>query len=178
MKIFIGCASRDEIPNKYYESCKELLENIFTTGHDLVFGACNKGLMGLTYEVATKNDSSVTGVYPVFYQNEAEPLNCVKMPVKTISERTDTIIEQSDVLVFLPGGIGTLYELLTAIESKRACEHQCPIIIYNCKGFYDNILMQLNKMKEEKFISSTDEQYYNVCSTVEEIIKYLKNYNK
>ena len=178
MKIFVGCGSRDEIPNKYYESCQELLENIFITGYDLVFGACNKGLMGLAYKVATENNRQVTGVYPVFYQNEAAPLNCTKMPVKTVSERTDTIIEQSDVLLFLPGGIGTLYELLTAIESKRASEHQCPIIVYNCSGFYNDILMQLNKMKEEKFISSIDEQYYNVCSSTEEVIKYLNNYNK
>ena len=177
LKLFIGCSSRDEVPLGYYDYCKNFLDELFAYEHDLVFGACGKGLMGLSYNVAINNCSDVIGIYPEFYKSEADGLQCLGIPVKTVSERTDKVIEQSDALIFLPGGIGTLYELFTAIESKRACEHNKPIIIYNCCGFYDNVLMQLGKMKEEKFMSSEDERCYCVCSSMEQVIEYLNSYD-
>ena len=177
MKLFIGCSSRDEIPKKYYDDCSILLDKLFSCGNELVFGACGKGLMGLSYDVTIEKSCKIIGIFPEFYKNEAEELNCLKIPVKTVNERTEKIIEESDVLIFLPGGIGTLYELFTAIESKRGYEHNKPIIIYNCCGFYDNIFNQLSIMEDEKFISSDDKEYYFVCSSWEEIIEYLNNYN-
>ena len=89
MRLFIGCSSRDEIPKKYYECCKDFLEYLFREGHDLVFGACGKGLMGLAYNVANCNSCEIIGVYPEVYKEEVEGLNCIEMPVKTVSERTD-----------------------------------------------------------------------------------------
>lgn len=177
MKLFIGCSSRNEIPNKYYVDCKKVLENLFSCGYELVFGACSSGLMGLSYDVAMNNSSKIIGVFPEFYKDEADSLDCVKIPVKTVGERTDKIIKESDALIFLPGGIGTVYELFTAIESKRGNEHNKPIIIYNCGGFYDYIFEQLDMMEDEKFISSYDKEYYVVCSSCEEVIEYLNNYN-
>lgn len=177
MKIFVGCSSRDNIPSKYYLYCKTFLEELFSSGHDLVFGACGKGLMGLAYNVALNNCSDVIGIYPEVYKSEAAKLQCLGIPVKTISERTDKLIEQSDALIFLPGGIGTVYELFTAIESKRAGEHNKPIIIYDSCDFYDNLFLQFDKMYEEKFTSIEDEGCYYVCTNVQDALKYLDNYN-
>jgi len=176
MRLFVGCSSRDEIPKKYYSECKDFLDDLFSCGYDLVFGACGKGLMGLSHNVAVNNCADIIGVYPEVYSDDADSIQCFKVPVKTVSERTDKVIEQSDVLVFLPGGIGTLYELFTAIESKRASEHNKPIIIYNCCGFYDNMLLQLEKMYKEKFMSLKDMDYYYVCSSSEHAIEYLNSY--
>lgn len=176
MKIFIGCSSRDNIPSKYYGYCKDFLNKLFEYDYDLVFGASNHGLMGLCYDVSFKHSRNITGIYPDVYEDEARELSCIKIPVKTVSERTDKLIEQSDVLVFLPGGIGTIYELFTAIESKRAMEHKKPIIIYNCCDFYNNLFLQLDKIYEENFTSLIDEGYFYVCSSVEDTIKYLNGY--
>lgn len=176
MNLFVGCSSRDNIPSKYYGYCKDFLNELFSLGHNLVFGACNKGLMGLSYNVAINNYSDVIGIYPDVYKNEVKGLSCLEIPVKTVSERTDKVIEQSDALIFLPGGIGTVYELFTAIESKRAREHNKPIIIYDCCGFYDNLFLQLDKMYDEKFTSIEDECCYYVCTNVKDAVKYLDNY--
>lgn len=178
MKIFIGCSSRNEIPKKYYIYCKNFLEKLFKDGHTLVFGACGKGLMGLSYNVALNNNRDIFGIYPEVYHEEAEGLQCLGIQVNTVSERTEKIIQESDALVFLPGGIGTVCELFTAIESKRAKEHDKPIIIYNCCDFYDNIMFQLDKMYDEKFTSITDDGCFYVCSNYEQAIKYLNNYHK
>lgn len=178
MKLFIGCSSRNDIPSKYYDYCKEFLEELFKEGYDLVFGACNKGLMSLAYNTAISNGSEIIGVYPDAYMDEAIGLNCLGISVKTVNDRTDKVIEQSDALIFLPGGIGTVYELFTAIESKRAYEHNKPIIIYNCCGFYDNLFLQLEKMYDEKFTSIEDKNYYYVCNDTNDVIKYLDDYYK
>lgn len=178
MKLFIGCSSRNEIPSKYYDYCKDFLEQLFHEGYDLVFGACGKGLMGLAYDVATKNDREVVGIYPEVYRGEVEGLSCIEVPVRTVGERTNKVIQESDVLIFLPGGIGTLCELFTAIESKRAGEHDKPIIIYDCGNFYDNMMLQLDKMCDEKFTSISDEGCYFVCTSFSQVTNYLNNYSK
>lgn len=177
MKLFIGCSSRDNIPNKYYGYCKDFLGKLFDEHHDLVFGACGKGLMGLSYNIALDKKRHITGIYPEAYKEEIEGLQCLDIPVKTVSERTDEVIKQSDALVFLPGGIGTIYELFTAIESKRAKEHNKPIVIYNCCNFFDNIIFQLDKMYDENFTSTEDKEYFYVCSNLEQAINYLNNYD-
>lgn len=176
MKIFVGCSSSDDIPSKYYNDCKQVLEELFVNKNELVFGGCNKGLMGLSYNVARDNGCNIYGIYPEFYKNEADNLDCSLFPVKTVSERTDKIIELSDVLIFLPGSIGTVYELFAVIESKRGMEHNKPIIIYNSFDFYSDVLCQLEKFYNEKFASKKIRDCYSVCSNVEEIIMILNNY--
>lgn len=176
MKIFIGCSSRDDIPKKYYDDCKDVLKELFIGENELVFGGCGKGLMGLSYDVAKNNKCKIYGIYPEIYKNETSNLECFLIPVKTISERTNKIIELSDVMIFLPGGIGTIYELFTSIESMRGSEHNKPIIIYNPFNFFDGMLSQLNKMYDEKFLSSLDNSNYFVCNNKDEIITYLNNY--
>ena len=59
MNLFIGCSSRDNIPSKYYDRCKKLLDELFKREYDLVFGACNKGLMGLAYNCALKYNRNI-----------------------------------------------------------------------------------------------------------------------
>ena len=178
MKIFVGCSSRDDIPSKYYDECKILLDRLFDKGYDLVFGACNKGLMGLAYNAAISNNSDILGVYPDAYEDEAKGLKGEMIPVSTVNDRTDMIIRESDILLFLPGGIGTVYELFTAIESKRAGEHNKLIIVYNVDGFYDDLFCQLDKMLDEKFVSKEDFRNYHILYTVDSVIQYVDGYSK
>lgn len=176
MKLFIGCSSSNDIPNKYMEDCKICLEELFNLEYDLVFGASNNGLMGLSYEVTINNRRSVIGIFPEIYKDEVESLDCLKIPVKTISDRTLQVIEQSDALIFLPGGIGTVYELFTAIESKRSHEFDKPIIIYNSCGYFDKLFDFMSLMYDEKFTSRKVEDCYYVCDNVNDMIDHLNNY--
>ena len=176
MKVFVGCSSRDDIPNKYYDNCKILLDKLFNKKYDLVFGACNKGLMGLSYNAALSNGSNITGIYPKAYEDEAKELKGEMISVITVNDRTDKVISEGDILLFLPGGIGTMYELFTAIESKRALEHNKKIIIYNVDGFYDNLLLFLDKMFNEGFISKEDFDNYHVLDEVDKIVDCIDKY--
>lgn len=176
MRIFVGCSSRDNIPSKYYDNCIILLDKLFSNNYDLVFGACNKGLMGLAYNAAISHNSDIIGIYPDAYKDEARELHGTMLSVNSVNDRTDKVIEQSDILLFLPGGIGTVYELFTAIESKRAGEHNKPIIIYNIDGFYNNLFLQLKEMCSENFVSLDDLNIYDILNEEDSLIKYIDRY--
>ena len=178
MKIFIGCSSSDNIPKEYFDDCKVLLEELMKD-NDLVFGACNSGLMGLAYNTAISEKRQIIGICPEAYKDDFKNLECnIEITTKSVSERTDNIIEYSDALIFLPGGIGTIYELLTAIESKRCKEFDKPIVIYNSNGFYDNLLNFINELSNKKFLNYKDKYNFLVTNSVSSIKYYINNYKK
>lgn len=176
MDIFIGCSSSNDIPKEYFEDCKKLLEEIIKE-NNLIFGACNSGLMGLAYNEALKSNKKIVGICPEAYKDDFKSLKCdAKVVTKAVSTRTDALIMLSDILLFLPGGIGTIYELFTAIESKRCHEFNKPIIIYNSNGYYDKLLEFLDKMYNEKFSNLKDKNNYLVTEKVSLILDYISNY--
>ena len=178
MKLFIGCSSSDNIPKEYFDDCKVLLEELMKE-NDLVFGACNLGLMGLAYNTAINEKRQIVGICPEAYKDDFKNLECgTEITTKSVSERTDNIIESSDALIFLPGGIGTIYELFTAIESKRCHEFNKPIVIYNCNGYFDKLLEFMDKVYNEKFSGFKDKRNYLVTDSISSILYYINNYEK
>lgn len=177
MEIFVGCSSRDDIPEKYKKDCKEYLENIFEENNNLVFGADNKGFMGLSYETALKFGRSITGICPELYKEDFKNLQCnTEIIAKNVGERTDEMIKNSDALIFLPGGLGTIYELFTAIESKRSHEHDKPILIYNSCNYFDRLIKLLEKMYEENFTAEKCANLYHITTSAEDTKEYIKDY--
>lgn len=177
MKLFIGCSSSNDIPEKYLDDCKKYLSVLLNSNNELVFGACNQGIMGLSYEIALKNRQNITGICPDAYKEDLKTINCsTEIITKKITERTDKLIETSDALIFLPGGIGTIHELITAIESKRSNEFDKPIIIYNSHNFFNQLLDFLNKIYKEKFTSLKVSDCYHISDSIEDTLEYLNNY--
>ena len=176
MKLFIGCSSSNDIPKDYLSDCENYL-NVLLKDNDVVFGACNSGLMGLSYNIAKKNDNKVTGICPVSYKDDLLSLDCDEERLTdSISDRTDKVIECADALVFLPGGIGTIYELFTAIESKRSHEFDKPIVIYNSNHYFDKLLEFLETMYDQRFTATKVKDCYYVSSSPEDTLEYLNNY--
>ena len=78
-------------------------------------------------------------------------------------------------MLFLPGGVGTIYELMSAIESKRSQEFNKPIIIYNDEGFFDELLEMLEKTYNNNFSNIKIKNCYNVFNNYKEIVKVINN---
>ena len=173
MRLFIGCSSSENIDRKYYDDCKLFLEDLFLSEHDLVFGACDRGIMGLSYNIAMNNESDVMGIYPNFYKNSAKNLDCKKIMVDTVNHRTEKAIEESDVLLFLPGGFGTVYELFVSLELRRAYEFCKPIIIYNSCGYFDKLFEFLELCYDDGFASRGMMDYYYVCKDSKDCLDYI-----
>lgn len=176
MKVFVACSASNNIKDEYFSSSRILLEDVLKD-NDLVFGACKSGLMEVAYDVTKKNGNKVIGVCPLRYKHDFKTLDCDKEIItNTILERINGLIFESDILLFLPGGIGTINELLQSIESKRCHEFDKPIIIYNLNGFYNKLFDFLDKIYEEKFARDIDKELYFVSDSNKEILNYIKTY--
>lgn len=176
MNIFVGCSSRDTDNIDYNEAAKIIADYIASNGYNLVFGGCEKGLMGTTYaEVLKKrvNSKIIISMSDAFVHQ----LNGITYEelyhFKTASQRKEGLIECADAIVILPGGLGTIDELITAIEMKRNKEHNKQIVIVNINGFFNNIISMLNKVCEEGFIDSESKKLYFIADTAEEAVSYL-----
>ena len=179
MKIFVGCSASNDIPSKYRKDCNMLLDELFKEENDLVFGACNTGIMSDAYMSALNNKRGIVGICPEAYVHDFKELNCTEeLITKNVNERTDGLIKESEVLLFLPGGFGSVYELFTAIESKRCHEHDREIIIYNSEGFYDELLSFIEKIYNEQFAKEYVREYYFVSNNKKEIIDYIEKIKK
>ena len=176
MNIFIGCSASDYIDKVYYDDTRELL-NVLMKDNNLVFGACHSGLMGVAHDITKDFGNKVIGVCPSMYVNDFDTLDCDEEIVSSsVSDRTTGLISNSDILLFIPGGIGTVYELFTAIETKRCHEHDKPIIIYNSNGFYNKLLEFLDMLYAEKFVRENDRRNYYIASTQEEVIDCINKH--
>lgn len=176
MNIFIGCSASDYIDKVYYDDIKELL-NILMKDNNLVFGACHSGLMGVAHDITKNFGNKVTGICPLLYIKDFEKLQCDKEIISaSVGDRTTSLISNSDILLFIPGGIGTVYELFTSIETKRCHEHDTPIIIYNSNGFYSKIIEFLDMLYTDGFAREKDKRHYYIANTQDEVIDYINKY--
>ena len=175
MKLFIGASSSETIPEKYVEDCTKLLE-ILLKDNDLVFGAYDKGLMGISYNIAKKNNRKVTGMCSEFYIESFETLECDKeLITKTMLDSTVKIYQESDVIILLPGGFGSLYEFFTANYSKVCKEINIPIILYNSCGYYDKLISFIDDMFKENFVKESEKGNYYIANNIDEVVNYLNN---
>lgn len=165
MKIAVCCSSSDDIDEKYIESSRKLLEKIFKEENELVFGANNSGIMGVAYKAAKQYNRYITGIAPKIYKEKFEYLECdTEILTESVGNRTEELFNNSDMLLFLPGGVGTIYEFISALEMKRSHEFDKPIIVYNETGFFDEMLQMLNKVYQRNFTSQKVRTSYNVAN--------------
>ena len=138
----------------------------------------NNGIMSIAYNMAKVNNRKVTGNAPEIYKDDFKDLDCDKeILTKDVNDRTDELIKNSDILMFMPGGIGTLYELMTAIERKRNKEFDKPIIVCNDTGFFNELLQMLDKIFSEKFTNYKVRDMYNVANDYRDAIDLVNKYS-
>ena len=179
MNIFVGCSSRDT-DNKYYNKIAEDVANfIVNSNHNFVFGGCSLGLMGKIYSIVSKNPTSeIIITMAKAYEDELKNLSYNKAYISnTVNERKNCFIELSDIMLFLPGGIGTIDEILTSIETKRSKQHNVPIIIINTNNYFNSLLEMLNKIYDEGFASSDNRKLYFVANSLDEALDYISTTN-
>lgn len=176
MNIFVGCSSRDTDNRKYNELAIAIGAFIITGKHNYVFGGCEYGLMGKIYSIVSESPSSkVIVCMSDAYAHQLEGLKYDELNLfSTMAQRKEDLIKKADVILFIPGGIGTLDEMITAIETKRCGEHNKPIIIANVNGYFDSILQMIEKTFEEKFADSESRNLYQVAKTLDETLAFLR----
>lgn len=176
--ICVYCSSSDVIDPIYFEFARTLGAGIAQRGDTLVMGGTNTGLMKAVADAAQKNSGSVIGIIPeiargtpyVYPSNET-------VFVSHLRERKAQMEKRSDVFVALPGGFGTLEELLEILTYKQMQLHNKPVIIANVNGFYDPLLRLFEHLFAEKFASAEHHrQLYYAANDVGSIFSYIESY--
>ena len=175
MNIAVYCASSTKIHPEYFEAARVVGSELARRGVNLVNGAGNMGLMAATSDACLEAGGTVTGIIPKFMVEQGwhhEGLTELIL-TENMHERKQAIANMSDGCIALPGGCGTLEELLEVITWKQLGIYLNPIVILNLRGYYDHLLQQLQRGIEEHFIGERHAGIWRVATTPEEAVELV-----
>ena len=173
--VCVYSASSTKI-NPVYFKAAEKLGGLLAEHHiRLINGAGSIGLMRAVADAVLKNGGEVTGVIPRFMveQNWQHTGLTELIEVESMHERKQKMANLSDGIIALPGGCGTLEELLEIITWKQLGLYLNPIIILNANGFFDPLLEMLGKAIDENFMRQQHGDIWKVAQTPEEALRLL-----
>jgi uncharacterized protein (TIGR00730 family) len=175
LKVCVFCSAND-LENKYVKPAQRLARLLAEQGHTLAYGGSDKGLMKIMASGVQAGGGKVVGI-SVEYLKEVAKKDADEMLIaKDLGERKTLMLERSDVLVMLVGGIGTLDEVTEIIEHKKHGHHDKPILILNTDGFYEGLELQLRRMEKEGFFWHPLDEYIKFLETPEEIINFIRKF--
>ncbi len=172
MKICVFCASSTKIHSQYFEQTKLVAQELVNGGHSIVYGGGSVGLMGCLADQALAMGGEVIGVLPRFMdQVEWGHKKLTQMIlVEDMRERKKRMIEGVDAVLALPGGTGTLEELLEVFTLKRLGKFTQPIIVLNTNGFYEHLMLMVDRMVDEQFLRPEHKQMWQFVDAPNQII--------
>ena len=180
MNVLVCCSSQspdNAIFEFAEEAAKEIAEFIVRGNHNLVFGGGKTGLMGVISQKVQQNrpNSKIFISTLRKWQDDLEEDTFDDCFVfDKLSERKDKLFELADVIVVLPGGLGTIDELFSAIEAKRTGEIDKLIIICDFKGYFDEALQMIDVTVCQGFSSGSTYSLYREVHNVSDLMYYLR----
>ena len=155
--VCVYCGSSPGRDEAYIKAGHLLGRSLAKSGLRLIYGGGTKGIMGAVAEGALRAGGKVTGIIPRFLINkEATETALDKLDELLITdnmhERKHRMFEKSDAFVALPGGIGTVEEIVEIMTWAQLGHHRKPIVFANIKGFWDPMLALIEHMSGEGFI--------------------------
>jgi len=147
-----------------------------TDGVGLVYGGGSNGLMGAVATAVLDNGGHVTGIIPEFLESREHTLRRAQEVIVTpdMHVRKQTMFDKADAFVALPGGIGTLEELVEQLTWAQLGRHRKPILIVNIAGFWDPLCVLLEHMRRTAFIRLELGVTLLVADRVEEVLPMLR----
>lgn len=173
--LCVYCSSSDRLDSKYYAAAAELGREMVTRGWGLVYGGGKTGLMGAVARAVKENGGRVVGVIPEFMKarelafDEADEL----VTVVTMRERKLLMETRADGFVTLPGGFGTLEEIMEILTLRQLNLVKKPCVFLNQDGFYGPLLQLFDRMLAEKFFKPSNMDVFRVAATVPEVFQHL-----
>ena len=174
--ICVYCGSGHGGDPAFSAAANALGAAIARAGIRLVYGGGNVGLMGTVARAALDHGGHVCGIIPEFLRQRelmiADAQELVVVP--DMHTRKRLMFERADAFVALPGGVGTLEEVVEQMTWAQLGQHRKPILLANVLNFWDPLLVLLHHMKQMGFIREGFEVNYLVADTVDEIVPKLR----
>lgn len=151
MKISVFCSANSNIDTDFFRMTEELGAWLAENGHQVVFGGCNMGLMECVAKAAREHGGRTIGVVPTIVERGGRVSEHVDVhiPCDSLDERKALMVEQSDLCIALPGGVGTLDEIFTVCAAASIGYHQKLVVLYNMKDFWQPLLTMLQEMERQ-----------------------------
>lgn len=173
--VCVYCASSPRVRPELLTAAREFGAAAAARGWTVVYGGGRVGLMGAVADGALSQGGRVVGVIPGFMREREwghDGLARLEV-VPDMHTRKARMIQLADALVALPGGCGTLDELLEAITWRRLQIHHKPIVIANLAGFYSPLMQQLDHCVTERMLGAEETGLWHEARSVAEVVDAL-----
>lgn len=177
MNVLILSSASTNIDPKYISISRSVSNYLATNDFDLVFGGASFSMMGACYEEFAAKKRNIYAFTTEKYINDLENLKEAKKYIReTTFDLKKSMYENSDLIVVLPGGIGTLSELLSYIEENRSNNENIPIEIYDEDNYYTKFLEILIIMHEKHFIDTNIIETISISHNKNEFCEHIENF--
>lgn len=179
LSVAVYCASSNRIDGAYVAVAEQLGKLLAERGHTLVYGGGDVGLMGRLARAVHDTGGHVIGVIPEalkLLEGVAYGLSDELIVTQTMRERKGIIFKRSEAFIALPGGLGTLEELLEVLTLKQLRYHTFPIVILNTNGFFNGLLAFFDHLIAQHFARPATHKLYHVASTPEDALAHIEAY--
>jgi uncharacterized protein (TIGR00730 family) len=174
--LCVYCSSSDRLDPKYGAAATELGQELVRRGWGLVYGGGKTGLMGAVARAVKQSGGRVVGVIPEFMKvrelayDEADEL----VTVVTMRERKLLMETRADAFVALPGGFGTLEEIMEILTLRQLDVVKKPCVFLNQEGFYDDLLRLFDRMLADRFFKPSNMDLFRVAMNIPEIFAQIE----
>jgi len=176
--VTVFCGSSDSVDRKYFAAAEELGAKLARRGWRLIYGGGGVGLMGSLARAVLAHGGEVTGIIPkALLELGVGDTGLTELVVTDgLRDRKAIMDERGDAFVALPGGLGTLEEVLEALTLKQLGYHRKPIAVLDLHGFFDSLWAQFQRGIDEGFIKP---EFLDLCypaPDVDALLRYLEAY--
>ena len=178
MNITVFCSSSDAVDPRFFDVARELGEEIAIRRHTLIYGGTHIGLMGALARATHEARGKVIGVIPGYLADRGIAYDqCDDLVIAPdLRERKATMEARGNAFIVLPGGFGTLEEMVEIITLKQLQQHKKPVVILNADGFYDPLHTLFEHFYEQHFAKPASRALYHFAPTVADAFEYLDTY--
>ncbi len=173
MKNILFFLSAQEIDKKYSEPVLELVRQIVKSGYSFVYGGTELGLMKQAAAEVAKLNGRIIAISSAEFAHRVNKKAHKIQVAKTVAERIEMLFDESDAIIALPGGSGTLDEISAIIDWKKRDLHKKPIILFNTERFWNGLIEQYKHMRKEGFLPKEVESLFYVSDDPNAVISHM-----
>ena len=178
--LTIYCSASNKIDKKFFKMSKEVATIISNYQIKVIYGGGNVGLMGVIAKTLADLKKEVIGVIPKFLIKKEKvsfKINKLKI-VSSMSKRKEYLFKLGDAFLILPGGTGTLEEVIEVLSWKILKLHNKPIIFLNFDNYWSPLIKQFEKIVENKFGNKNLQNQFQVIKNPKQLNQILKSWTK
>jgi uncharacterized protein (TIGR00730 family) len=177
MNVCVFCASSDRVADVFFDAAGELGRALAHGGHTLVYGGGDIGLMGCLARANHDAGGKIIGVIPQFMVDKElayEPADELII-TEDMRERKSIMDQRADAFIALPGGFGTLEELIEIVTLRQLRVHDKPIALINTAGFYDSLIAVFEQYITLAFAKERHRSAYHLAADVAAAMKHISH---